>query len=439
LQEDPNLFNILREKGIVVTEKNFQAICNNYKERMSHIFNGISVHIITPTLRCNQKCGYCHANSRNIDEIQYDMDEETAKSVINFAFQTPSSIINIEFQGGEPLLNFDIIKFIVEYAKDKNKSMSADNFSMHNGTKNLFFQMTSNFTLMDEEKADYIIKNSIRLCSSLDGPKELHDKNRKYLGGGGTYDDVVKWMDFFIKDKKYAYFNAALPTITKSSLSYPKEIVEEYISRGFSHMRARPLLVMGQTIKNWDVVGYTAEEFNSFWDKYMEAILEKNRNGIYFWDEDAIMFLRRMMATRPMDHACLNKPCGAGTIQCAYNQFGDIYICDGARSNDTFKIGNVKTDSYEDVFTSDAVAGMIGISSGVSLLCDSCPWNAFCAPCVICTYGSQGNIVPKLSTDFLCKIRKHQVKYLFEKILFSEDKDIIINWFNRYYNNRRLI
>ena len=435
VEEDQNLFNNLEETGIIITENNIKKVVDDYRKRFGHLFNGINLHILTPTLRCNQKCIYCQANSRPANEKKYDMDEDTAKSVVDFIFQTPSKFLTIEFQGGEPLLNYEVLQFIVEYVKKKNNSYIPNKSGVYSGKKDITFQLVSNLTLMDNDIAKYLIDNKIRICTSLDGPKDLHNKNRPYSNGKGSYDDVVVWIDFFKKERKYHLFSTALPTITRFSLSYPEEIVDEFLSHGITHTRARPLNITGLAIQSWEKIGYTSEEFFEFWKKYAECILSKNRQGIFFWDEDIVFYLKRIISKEPMNHACLNKPCGIGTIQCAYNYKGEIYTCDEARADETFKLGNVKENSYREIFTSPAIASLIGLSCGVSLLCDTCPWNAYCSPCLITTYGSQKNLIPKLSSDFLSKIRGSQVKYVFEKLLFSKDKEILFGWLKRIFTH----
>ena len=106
----------LKEKGFILQE-NSDDLVNKYREKNLNLFRGTSLHIIVPTLRCNFNCSYCHAKSKSVDSKDYDLDEKTAKQTVDFIFQTPTKSFNIEFQGGEPLLNFKIIQFIVEYVK----------------------------------------------------------------------------------------------------------------------------------------------------------------------------------------------------------------------------------------------------------------------------------------------------------------------------------
>ena len=202
IEKESDLFNRLEEAGVIITDKNREKVIKRYQVRKEFLFQGPSLHIITPTLRCNQQCVYCKAGAQAHGE---DMNEETARQIVDFIFQTPSNAIAIEFQGGEPLLAFDTIKMISEYTKEKNKKYR----------KNLKISVVTNLSLMNEETLDYLIKNGINICTSLDGPKEVNDRNRLMVGGAGTYDNVDKWLE---KMRARNYIPGALPTVTRYSL-----------------------------------------------------------------------------------------------------------------------------------------------------------------------------------------------------------------------------
>lgn len=427
MEEDLHLFEVLEEKGIILTERNQNNITEIYKQRFRYLFNGIGLHIIAPTLRCNQNCIYCQANSRDLKDKGCDMDEDTAKSVVDFIFQSPSKFLNIEFQGGEPLVAFPIIQHIIEYVKKKNNSMSCNNQGWFFGNKNISFTIVTNLTLIDDDILNYIMNNKVRITTSLDGPKELHDKNRSYRNGKGSYEDVINWID--IIKKKEPRLNA-LPTVTKYSLAYAKEIVDEYVKHKFTHTRMRELNIAGMTIGTWDEIGYSPEEFLNFWKSYLEYVILINKKGIEFWDETTFFILSRILCKKSQFNACFNSPCGVGTIQCAYDDKGDVYTCDEARSDDTFKLGNVKDNNYSEIFASENIGNFIRLSSCTSFSCDSCVWHPYCSPCLVSAYGKEKSLVPKFP-NFICNIRGEQTKALFKKIIFSKDRNMLVKWLRK--------
>ena len=112
------LFRLLEENGIIITRKNLQNIISEYQSRKNYLFQGTSLHIVAPTLKCNYNCIYCQQKDVKPDEKH--MDNVTAEKIIDFIFQSPSENITMEFQGGEPLLVFPVIKHAIEYSKKKN-------------------------------------------------------------------------------------------------------------------------------------------------------------------------------------------------------------------------------------------------------------------------------------------------------------------------------
>ena len=101
--------------------------------------------------------------------------------------QSTSPYINFEFQGGEPTVNFPVIQFVVDYAREKNKYEN----------KLLDMSLVTNMTYMTKENADWLIENGVLICTSLDGPEEIHNWNRAWMGKGNAYEKVIEWMKYF--------------------------------------------------------------------------------------------------------------------------------------------------------------------------------------------------------------------------------------------------
>jgi len=169
IERDPSLFSLLKEKGIILTEGNIRDIVKAYAERNHFLFKAPTLHIVTPTMRCNSNCVYCH--SASIKETKKtDMDIDTAKSIIDFILKVPSKNLAIEFQGGDCLLNFPVVEYMIDYAKEKSKNIN----------KKVNFRMVTNLTLMDDDILKSLSKRKLMgISTSLDGPKDIHDKNRK--------------------------------------------------------------------------------------------------------------------------------------------------------------------------------------------------------------------------------------------------------------------
>jgi len=411
-----NLFEKLESEGMIITNKNQETIIKRNRLKYDFLNTGVSLHIIIPTLRCNIKCVYCHASSRHIKEKNHDMDKETAKKTIDFIFQTPAKKITIEFQGGEPLLNFEIIKYIVKYAKEKNKKYKKD----------IDFALVTNLMLMDEEKLGFLIKNNIGICTSLDGQKKVHNKNR------AGYDKVVYWIKRINKEYKkrsIKRFVGALVTTSRYSLKYYKEIIEEYRRLGFHSISMRDINYLGFAKGAFKKIGYNAEEYIDYWKKSIDYIL---KNNYKIQERMLIILLKKIFWDVDAGFLDIRNPCGAGIGQLTYLYNGDIYTCDEGRAikEDIFRLGNVKKNNYREIVTGKNVCAVCNASLLENYICDDCIYKPYCGTCPVLNYSVSGNIVGRIPETWKCKVLKAQFDFIFDKILNDKKaRKKFINWF----------
>ena len=178
-----DLYEALKSKNLVRAEADIDDLVARWRRRRRFLDYGPNLHVCVVTLRCNETCVYCHASRADMDAVHTDMSKETAEQMVDLALQTTSPWLTIEFQGGEPLVNYEVVKHVIEYAKARNEEAG----------KTLEFTMVTNLALMDEEKLDYLLSNRVQICTSIDGPKALHDTQRK-LPGGSAWDAAVEWI-----------------------------------------------------------------------------------------------------------------------------------------------------------------------------------------------------------------------------------------------------
>lgn len=431
LEKGSKLLEKLKRSNMLIEKSNINKVIGDYKNLNRFLLQGPSLHIVVPTLRCNHECVYCHAKAP--DEKNLDMDKKTAIRVLDFVFKTESPAVTIEFQGGEPLLAWDVLKFIVKEVRRLNEKYEK---------KDLRITLVTNLTLMDEKKLDFLIKNNVSICTSLDGPEKVHDANRKYLGGGPTYKDVIKWIERIKKEYKKRGVHmklSALPTITRYSLPYWKEIIDEYVKWGFDIIHLKFLNQLGAARENWDKIAYTPEEFTDFWKKSMDYIIKLNKQGVNISGRIAKVMLTKILKKRDYGFTELMSPCGAGRTQLLYNYNGDIYTCDEGRmlGSDLFRLGNINKNEYKDVIRSDNLISVC-YASVLDNYCGACPYKPYCGTCPVMNYVEQGSVVPKITETMRCKIYKSQFTYLFNRITGdSESLKIFRGWVHEGKNKAK--
>jgi len=428
-QASPQEYSQLRDKGFIRGQLNFDNLAQRYVQKNMFLGSaGTALHIVVVTLRCDHKCIYCQASSRDLKENELDMDIATAEKVVDRIFESANKGITIEFQGGEPLVNFEVIKFIVRYAQEKNKKAKKD----------LRFTVVSNLTFMNEKIVKYLLKNDIHICTSLDGPEKVHNKCRIALGNKNSHKNTVKWLKRLIREYKKAnscHKPFALATITRLALPFPKEIVNEYVKLGLEGMHLRPLSPFGNNKKVWKRLAFSGQDFLTFYKKALDHIIDLNMKGKDFRERFAVIFLTKILTDKDPGYVDLRSPCGAGTGQMAYNFNGDVYACDEGRmmsrqKDESFRLGNVRTGSHRDFFKSNVVKTMC-IASCLDNLpeCSQCVYKPYCGVCPLQNYTVNGNIFNK--SAFWCQINKGILDYLFIKLKDEKIKNVFYKWVMR--------
>jgi len=422
IEEGNPLFKKLEQAKLIISTNNASTLIYEFGELNKNLFMGPTLIIVSLTSFCNFGCTYCHASSPVNKNVV--MNKETAWKVIDFVFSSPNQDLVVEFQGGEPTSNWGILKFIIDTLRDENKREQ----------KNIRISVTTNLSLLSEEKIDFFIKNNVSMCCSLDGPKVVHDKNRPYSDGEqGTYDDVTAKIALVkgkLKQAGKPYLLQALPTITKHSLAYPKEIVDEFLKWEIPVIHLRFLNYLGIAKQNWDSIGYTAEEFITFWKIAVDYMIELNKKGMKVQERMVGIMLRKIMLKKDPLYTELMSPCGAGRTQILLSESGEVYTCDEGRmtGNDIFKMGNIKTDSYEKIMNSPTLMFMAEASL-MDLYIPNSVFLPWAGTCPVENYSAQSNVVPKIYSSRRYKIYQAQFTYLFEKLAEGGSiNNIFLKW-----------
>ena len=383
------------------------------REIKGHVNMPTSLHIFVVTTVCNMACVYCQANNGSECSNLF-MDEETAERAVDIALEAPTRNLSFEFQGGEPLINYRIIKHIVEYTELKK------------GNRCVTYNIVTNLTLLEDDMIDFFKEYSFGVSTSLDGPINVHDKNRVYVNGSGTFEKV---MDSVKLLREAGIHVGAIETTTKESLKYPEEIVRTYVENGFTSIFLRPLTPLGKATVNWDKIGYTPEEFIEFYRVATNELIKINREG-YFIKEDHATILLKRIDGQLVNYMELRSPCGAGIGQMAYYADGNIFTCDEGRmvyemGQDTFKLGNVFESTYNDLIQCGVCQTVCksSILEAIPSCCD-CVYQPYCGTCPVVNFATDNDVIEKQPRGYRCKIYSGILDYLFDKFL-ENDTDVI--------------
>lgn len=388
-----------------------------------------SLHIIVTTLRCNHKCQYCHAAVAPMTAKNMDMTEATAKKVVDTIFFTSNPSLTIEFQGWESLVNWDIVKYIVEYAESRALHLK----------KNLTFALVSNLSLMDDEKLEYLISHNVQISTSLDWDEYTHNFNRTFKEWN-SFEKVTYWIKKINKEYENKWIKTkvgALLTVTKKTLDRYKEVIDTYVSLWLDWIFLRPLNPYWFAAADLEKLGYEPNEFIDFYKKSLEYIIELNKNWTIFKEALSSIYLSKILTEKDPNFLDERSPCWACIWQVAYNYDWKIYSCDEWRMlwrmwDDNFLMTEV-TDSgaetYKNMIESETTKIMVQAST-----LDWLPWyndsvyKPYIWVCPIHSYKLSWNIIPTYAKDHKRILDYAVLDYLFNKIRVEADRKVFERW-----------
>lgn len=427
IEEGSELWNELSERNFIRSTYSMDKAVERVARRKRFLGSGPNLHAFVVTLRCNETCVYCHASRANMDQVETDMTPEIAEKSVDLALQSTSRFITIEFQGGEPLVNFPVVQHTIEYAQKRAAELG----------KVIEFTMVSNMALMSEEKLDYLLEKRVQMCTSIDGPQHLHDRQRK-LPGLSAYNAATTWIARI--NERYRemgldstlYHVEALLTTTREALKYPKEIVDVYASLGCKALFLRPVDPFGFMERVGHRVEYPREEYLKFYREATDYIIELNKQGVQILERYAAIFLTKILQGEDPNFLDIRSPSGQGIGQLAYSYDGNIYTCDEGRmlaatGDDALLVGNVFTSSYREILGHPTVRTMVMASNlEAQPDCVNCTYVPYCGVPPAHTYKTQGTVFGKMRQSTICAVHKGIQDYLFEKLDKADEETLKI-------------
>ena len=239
----------LKAAGKLFTEDKYADLAFDFKKKNT-VIKALCLHIAHT---CNLNCEYCFASQGKYHGERALMSLEVGKRAIDFLIENSGKRVNLEvdFFGGEPLMNFDVVKGIVEYARSIEKQ--------HN--KNFRFTLTTNGMLVDDEVIDFANKECHNVVLSLDGRKEIHDNLRKTVNGKGSYDIIVPKFQHFVERRgNKGYYVRG--TFTHNNVDFTEDIFH-MADLGFTELSMEPVVCSPD-----DPYALTEEDLPKLYEQY---------------------------------------------------------------------------------------------------------------------------------------------------------------------------
>ena len=359
----------LRQAGSLFSPDTFEPMAGKLKEKTAGVIKALCMHIAHT---CNLNCSYCFASQGKYHGERAMMSYEVGKRALDFLVENSGSRHNLEvdFFGGEPLMNFDVVKQLVAYARSIEKE--------HN--KNFRFTLTTNGVLIDDDVIDFANREMSNVVLSLDGRKEIHDRFRVDYAGNGSFDKIVPKFQKLVEARggKNYYMRG---TFTHANPDFLKDI-ETMLDLGFTELSMEPVVCAPG-----DPSELTAEDMEIVKDQYEKLaflMLERHREGRPF------TFYHYMIDLK--GGPCIYKRisgCGSGTEYMAVTPWGDLYPCHQFVGDESFKLGNI----YDGVTNTSRQCEFASCNVYARPECRDCWARLYCSGgCAANAYHSTGSV-----------------------------------------------
>ena len=303
------------------TEDTFESMAGTFKERSGNVVKALCLHVAHT---CNLNCSYCFASQGKYQGERGLMSFEVGKRALDFLIENSGTRRNLEvdFFGGEPLMNWDVVKELVKYARSVEKDYG----------KNFRFTLTTNGMLIDDDVIEFANKEMSNVVLSLDGRKEIHDATRVDYAGNGSYDQVVPKFQKLVESRGgQGYYMRG--TFTHANPDFTKDVFH-MADLGFRELSMEPVVSAAD-----DPAALTAEDLEVVKEQYeilAKEMIQRNQEGRGF------TFYHYMLDLTA--GPCIYKRisgCGSGTEYMAVTPWGDLYPCHQFVGDEKYKLGDI--------------------------------------------------------------------------------------------------
>ena len=374
----------LEQMQKLYTPDNYADMAFDFKNRNT-VLKAMCLHVAHT---CNLNCEYCFASQGKYHGERALMSFEVGKRALDFLIENSGTRHNLEvdFFGGEPLMNWDVVKQLVAYAREQEK--------IHN--KNFRFTLTTNGMLIDDDVIEFSNKEMSNVVLSLDGRKEVHDRLRKDYTGKGSYDIIVpKFKEFVERRGNKSYYMRG--TFTHANTDFTNDIFH-MADMGFTELSMEPVVCAPS-----DASALTEADLPVLFEQYeilAKEMIKRKREGRPF------TFYHYML---DLKHGpCIYKRisgCGSGTEYVAVTPTGDIYPCHQFVGDAKYLLGNI----YDGISNTEVQNEFKLCNAYARKECEDCWAKLYCSGgCAANSYHATGKITGIY--EYGCELFKKRIE-----------------------------
>ncbi|MCI8432040.1 MAG: thioether cross-link-forming SCIFF peptide maturase [Lachnospiraceae bacterium] len=388
----------LEASGQLFAPDLYESYVFDFKKRQT-VVKALCLHIAHD---CNLACEYCFAGEGEYHGRRALMSLEVGKKALDFLVANSGNRINLEvdFFGGEPLMNWQVVKELVEYGR----SLEEPN------NKKFRFTLTTNGVLLNDEIMEFADREMANIVLSIDGRREVHDRMRPFRGGQGSYDLIVpKFLKVAESRGQTGYYVRG--TFTRNNLDFSEDVLH-LADLGFRQISVEP--VVAQPSDAWAIRESDLVKLKEEYDKLALEMIKRRREGSGF------NFFHFMIDLE--GGPCVAKRlsgCGSGTEYLAVTPWGDLYPCHQFVGNEKFLMGNVEEGITREEIRDEFKCCNVYAKDK----CRRCFAKFYCSGgCAANSYNFHGNIND--AYDVGCELQRKRVECaVMLKVAEFEDND----------------
>lgn len=374
----------LAKEGQLFAEDIYENYVTDFKKRQT-VVKALCLHIAHD---CNLACRYCFAEEGEYHGRRALMSFDVGKAALDFLVANSGNRVNLEvdFFGGEPLMNWQVVKDLVEYGRSLEKP----------NNKKFRFTLTTNGVLLNDDILEFANKEMSNVVLSIDGRREIHDLMRPFRGGQGSYDLIVpKFQKVADSREQMNYYVRG--TFTRNNLDFSEDVLH-LADLGFKQISVEP--VVAKPTDDYSIREEDLPRLKEEYDKLAVAMIKRRKEGNPF------NFFHFMIDLE--GGPCVAKRlsgCGSGTEYLAVTPWGDLYPCHQFVGQEEFLMGNVtdgitRTDIRDEFKCCNVYA---------KEKCKKCFAKFYCSGgCAANSYNFHGNIND--AYDVGCELQRKRVE-----------------------------